>query len=98
MAQAVTTSQLVDDVAARTGLNKAQAKEAVTAVVAALSERLASGDRIQISGFGTFEVRDRAAREATNPRTKEKVHVPASKAVGFRAASALRGRIGGAAD
>ena len=98
MAQVVSTSQLIDDVAARTGLRKAQAKQAVTAVVAALSERLASGDRIQISGLGTFEVRDRAAREATNPRTREKVQVPASKAVGFRAASALRGRIGGAPD
>ncbi len=59
---------------------------------------LASGDRIQISGLGTFEVRDRAARVATNPRTREKVQVPASKAVGFRAASALRGRVGSKAD
>ena len=98
MGHVVSTSQLVDEVAARTGLSKAQAKQAVTAVVAALGERLASGDRIQISGLGTFEVRDRAAREATNPRTREKVQVPASKAVGFRAASALRGRIGGAPD
>ena len=71
MAQVVSTSQFIDDVAARTGLSKAQAKQAVTAVVEALGERLASGDRIQISGLGTFEVRDRAAREATNPRTKE---------------------------
>ena len=98
MAQVVSTSQLIDDVAARTGLSKAQAKQAVTAVVDTLGERLASGDRIQISGLGTFEVRDRAAREATNPRTKEKVQVPARKAVGFRAASALRGRLGDAPD
>ncbi len=98
MAQVVSTSQLIDEVAARTGLSKAQAKQAVTAVVDALGERLAGGDRIQISGLGTFEVRDRAAREATNPRTREKVQVPASKAVGFRAASALRGRIGSQAD
>ena len=98
MGHVVSTSQLVDDVAARTGLSKAQAKEAVTAVVDALGERLASGDRIQISGLGTFEVRDRAAWVATNPRTREKVQVPASKAVGFRAASALRGRVGSKAD
>ena len=98
MAHVVSTSQLIDEVAARTGLSKAQAKQAVTAVVDALGEHLASGDRIQISGLGTFEVRDRAAREATNPRTKEKILVPASKAVGFRAASALRGRIGGQAE
>jgi len=98
MAQVVSTSQLIDDVAARTGLSKAQAKQAVAAVVDALGERLARGDRIQISGLGTFEVRDRAAREATNPRTREKVQVLASKAVGFRAASALRGRVGSQAD
>ena len=98
MGHVVSTSQLVDDVAARTGLSKAQAKEAVTAVVDALGERLASGDRIQISGLGTFEVRDRAARVATNPRTRAKVQVPASKAVGFRADSALRGRVSSKAD
>ena len=95
MAQTVSTGQLIDDVAQRSGLTEAEAKKAVHAVVDALSERLGSGDRIQISGLGSFEVRDRAARQATNPRTKEKVEVPASKAVGFRAASALRGRLGG---
>ena len=95
MAQTVSTGQLIDDVAQRSGLTEAEAKKAVHAVVDALSERLGSGDRIQISGLGSFEVRDRAARQATNPRTKEKVEVPASKAVGFRVASALRGRLGG---
>ncbi len=98
MAHVVSTSQLIDEVAARTGLSKAQAKQAVTAVVDALGERLASGDRIQISGLGTFEVRDRAAREATNPRTRAKVQVPASKAVGFRPATALWGRVDGAQE
>ncbi len=95
MAQSVSTSQLIDDVAARTGLSKTQAKQAVSAVVEALGERLSNGERIQLSGLGTFEVRDRAAREATNPRTREKVQVPATKAVGFRAASALKSRVGG---
>src|ERR671932_2290846 len=94
-AQTVSTCQLIDDVAQRSGLTKAEAKKAVHAVVDALSERLGSSDRIQVSGLGSFEVRERAARQATNPRTKEKVEVPASKAVGFRAASALRGRLGG---
>jgi DNA-binding protein HU-beta len=94
MPQTLSTSQLVDAVAERTGLTKAQAKHAVSAVVEVLGERLAGGDRIQISGLGTFDVRDRAAREATNPRTREKIQVPASKAVGFRAGSALRGRVG----
>ncbi len=93
MAGSVSTSQLVDDVAERTGMTKVAAREAVSAFVEALSERLANGDRVQMSGLGTFEVRDRAAREATNPRTREKVQVAASKAVGFRAASALKSRV-----
>ena len=95
MAQTVSTGQLIDDVAQRSGLTKADAKKAVQAVVTALSEHLGSGDRIQISGLGSFEVRERAARHATNPRTREQVAVPASKAVGFRAATALRGRVAG---
>lgn len=97
MAQ-VSTSQLVDDVAERAGLPKAQARKAVQAMVEALGERLGNGERVQISGLGSFEVRDRAERTATNPRTKEKIQVPASKSVGFRPATALRGRVGGGGD
>jgi DNA-binding protein HU-beta len=95
MAQTVSTGQLIDAVAARSGLTKAEAKQAVHAVVTVVGERLGSGDRIQISGLGSFEVRERAARQATNPRTREKMQLPASKAVGFRAAAALRGQVGG---
>ena len=95
MAGSVSTSDLVDAVAGRTGMTKALARQAVSAVVAVLGEHLENGDRVQMSGLGTFEVRDRAAREATNPRTRAKVQVPATKAVGFRAASALKARVGG---
>lgn len=92
---AVSTSQLVDHVAERTGMTKSEAKKAVAAVFDTLSERLAAGDRVQVSGFGSFEIRDRAERQGTNPRTREKVTIPASKAVGFRPASSLKGRVGG---
>lgn len=95
MANSVSTSQLVDHVAERTGLSKSEAKKAVSAVFETLSERLAAGDRIQVSGFGSFEIRNRAERQGTNPRTREKVTIPASKAVGFRPASSLKGRVGG---
>ena len=98
MANAVSTSQLVEHVAQQTGLSKAQAKQAVSAVFEAMGERLAAGDRIQVSGFGSFEIRHRAERQGTNPRTREKVTIPASKAVGFRAASSMRDRIGGSSD
>ena len=95
MANAVSTSQLVDRVAEAAGLSKSQAKQAVSAVFTAMSEHLAAGERIQVSGFGSFEVRDRAERQGTNPRTREKVTIPASKKVGFRPASSLRDKVDG---
>lgn len=98
MANAVSTSQIVDQVAERSGLSKSQAKQAVNAVFEAMTERLAVGDRIQVSGFGSFEIRNRAERQGTNPRTREKVTIPASKAVGFRAASGLKQRVGAQGD
>jgi DNA-binding protein HU-beta len=95
MAQTVSTGQLIDDVAERTGLSKTDAKKAVQAVVEVMRERLGNGDRLQLSGFGSFDVRDRAARVATNPRTRQKIQVAASKAVGFRPATSLRTRVSG---
>jgi len=94
MASSISTSQLVEHVAKKTGMTKADAKRAVAAIFETMTERLQAGDRIQLSGFGSFEVRNRAARTGTNPRTREKVEIPASKAVGFRPASSLRGKIG----
>ncbi len=98
MANAVSTSQLVDHVAERTGMSKSQAKQAVSAVFEAMGERLAAGDRIQVGGFGSFEVRDRAERQGTNPKTKEKITIAASKAVGFRPASSLKQKVGAQGD
>lgn len=98
MAHTVSTGQLIDDVAQWAGISRADAKKAVQAVVEALGARLSAGERVQLSGLGSFEVRDRAARTATNPRTKAKIAVPASKAVGFRPATGLRARLGGGAD
>lgn len=95
MAQSVNMSQLVDQVATRTGMTKAQAKQAVSAVLEVVGERLAAGDRVQMSGFGTFEVRERAAREGVNPRTREKTQIAASRSVGFKASSSLKNRVGG---
>ncbi len=62
MAQNVSTGHLIDEVATRTGMTKADAKQAVQAIVAVLGERLGNGDRVQISGLGSFEVRERATR------------------------------------
>jgi DNA-binding protein HU-beta len=95
MAQSVNMSQLVEDVAGRTGMTKAQAKQAVSAVLDVVGERLAAGDRVQMSGFGTFEVRERAEREGVNPRTREKTRIAASRSVGFKASSSLKSRVSG---
>lgn len=94
MANSVSTSQIVEHVAERTGMSKSQAKQAVSAVIDVISERLSAGERIQMSGFGTFEVRERAERQGTNPRTRERVTIPASRSVGFRPASSLKSRVG----
>lgn len=93
MANSVNTSQVIERVAERTGMSKAQAKQAVTAVLEVVSDRLAEGDRVQISGFGTFEIRERAEREGINPRTREKTRIAASRSVGFRPSSALKDRL-----
>lgn len=93
MANSISTSQLVENVAKKTGMTKADAKRAVSAIFDTMTEHLQSGDRIQLSGFGSFEVRTRAARTGTNPRTREKVQIPESKAVGFRPASSLRDKV-----
>jgi DNA-binding protein HU-beta len=91
---AVSMSELVKKVADSTGMTQSQAKQAVSAVFDTMGAHLAQGDRIQLSGFGTFEVRERKERMGTNPRTRERVTIPASKAVGFRAASSLKDKVG----
>lgn len=93
MAQSVNMSEIVDHVAERSGLTKAQAKQAVTDFLEVVSDRLASGDKVQMSGFGTFEIRERAEREGINPQTREKIKVAASRSVGFRASSTLKDRV-----
>ncbi len=91
---AVSTSQLIDDVAQRTGLTKTQAKQAVAATFDVMSEQLGKGECIQLAGFGSFDIRTRAERQGTNPKTREKMTIPAAKGVGFRAAEALKSRLG----
>ena len=81
---------LADMVAYETGVSRARAAVGVDAVFSAITAALADGARVQISGFGTFDVRDRSARVGRNPRTGEAVSIPAAKAPGFRAARALK--------
>ncbi len=90
----LSTTALVQEVQNKTGISRQQAKAVVETVLEELSSRLANGERVQLAGFGSFEVRERAERQGTNPKTKERMTIPASKAVGFRPSAQLRGRLG----
>ncbi len=83
-------SELAEAVGQSFGGNKSMGATAVDAVLGAISGALASGAKVQISGFGTFEVRHRAARMGRNPRTGEPVQIKASNAPAFKAGKALK--------
>ncbi|MBQ7038515.1 MAG: HU family DNA-binding protein [Clostridia bacterium] len=82
--------ELVASVAEKTGLAKKDAEKAVSAVLDSVKEAVAKGDKVQLVGFGTFEVRARAARTGLNPKTKETIKIPASKAPAFKAGKAFK--------
>lgn len=82
--------ELVEAVAEKAGLTKADATRAADAVLETITEALVNGDKVPLVGFGTFSVSERAAREGRNPRTGETVKIAARKAVSFKAGSALK--------
>lgn len=77
------------------GLTKKDAETAVNAVVSSITDALVKGDAVQLIGFGTFSVKERAAREGRNPRTGEIVKIPASKVPTFKAGKALKDKVNG---
>jgi len=83
-------SELVDAIAESAGLSKADAGRALDAVVNTITGALKSGDSVSLVGFGTFTVRDRAARTGRNPRTGETIQIKASKNPAFKAGKALK--------
>ena len=83
-------AELIAAVAAKTGATKKSAEEAVNAFVDVVTETLQKGDKVQLVGFGSFEVIKRAARKGRNPQTKEEIKIPASKAPKFKAGKALK--------
>lgn len=83
-------NELITAVAEKAGISKKDSESAVNAVVDAITESLKKGDKVQIVGFGTFEVKDRAARTGRNPATGEPVEIPASYAPTFKAGKALK--------
>lgn len=86
----MTKTELINSIADKANCTKKDAASALDATIAAISEALVNGDKVSITGFGTFEVRQRDAKEAINPRTKEKIQIPAKKAPAFKAGKALK--------
>ena len=89
----MTKKELINAVAEKTGLKKKDAEAAVAAVVATVGETLAKGEKVQLIGFGTFEVKERAAHEGRNPHTGKKIKIKASKRPVLTAGSALKEQV-----
>ena len=83
-------AQLIENVASKTGLTKKDATAAVDAVFGSIQDTLKQGDKVQLIGFGTFEVRERAARKGRNPQTGEEIQIAASKVPAFKPGKALK--------
>jgi DNA-binding protein HU-beta len=83
-------SELIDAIANISELSKADAKRALEATTSAITDALSKGDSVQLIGFGSFLVRDRAARSGRNPKTGETIQIKASKNPSFKAGKALK--------
>ncbi len=86
----MTKAELVSAIAEKTELTKKDSEKALAAVVDSITEALKKGDKVALVGFGTFEVRARAARQGINPQTKKKIKIPATKVPAFKAGKALK--------
>lgn len=86
----MTKTDLVNIIAEKAECSKKDADKALASVISAISESLAIGEKIQLVGFGTFEVRERKAKEGINPKTKEKISIAAKKVPAFKAGKALK--------
>jgi DNA-binding protein HU-beta len=91
----VTKQEFVDKVATKSGLTRRDAGKAVEAVLDSITEALKSRQDVNFTGFGKFSTSDRAARPGVNPRTKEKVTIPAATVPKFSAGSALKSAVRG---
>ena len=85
----MTKTDLVNEIAAKAGLTKVQAKAALDATLESISQALANDDKIQLIGFGTFSVVAKPERQGRNPRTKETITIPARKVVKFKPGAVL---------
>ena len=86
----MTKTELINSIADKANCTKKDAASALDATIAAISEALVNGDKVSITGFGTFEVRQRGEKKCINPRTKEEMPCPPSKAPGFKPGKTLK--------
>ena len=86
-------AELIEAMAAKSGLTKKNAEAALNAFVETVGEQLVKGDKVSLVGFGTFEVSERAAREGRNPQTGETMQIAAAKAPKFKAGKALKDQV-----
>lgn len=83
-------SELIDAIAAAADISKASAARALDAVIDSVTDTLKNGDKVSLVGFGTFEVKERAARIGRNPKTGEEINIAASRVPSFKAGKALK--------
>ena len=83
-------TELIAQVAEKTGLSKKDTESIINAAVDTIATTMAHGDKVQLSGFGIFEVKDRQARVGRNPKTKEAIEIPASRQPVFKPSKALK--------
>jgi DNA-binding protein HU-beta len=83
-------AELINAAAEKSGLSKKDTEAAVNAAIESITEALSGGDKVQLVGFGSFEVKSRAARIGRNPKTKASIEIPASKVPVFKAGKALK--------
>ena len=88
--------ELITAMAEKTNLNKTNSEKALNAFIETVQEVLESGEKIQLIAFGTFEVKERAARAGVNPRTKEKIEIPATKVPSFKPGKDFKDKINNA--
>ena len=82
--------ELIAQIAEKSGLSKKDAEKALAATVDAITEAVSTGDKVQLVGFGSFEVKQREARVGRNPKTKEAIEIPATRVPIFKAGRALK--------
>ncbi len=86
-------TDLVNAIASKSGLNKKNSEAALNAFIGTVQDTLKKGDKVVLVGFGTFEVRKRAARKGRNPQTKKEITIPASSAPVFKAGKGLKDKV-----